>query len=239
MPLFPRAPLGAVLRAGLLAAVAACCLTLTVSRRGDFWAAPWPDGGADPSGGQEPEACVRDILRRAAAKQRLAVEVIEGRLSLVEAATRFRDLDEQPPPFHWQAFRDAFPGASDDERHCRQVLNYVWGELQDRPDADPALLGRLEAELQDLLARGNFRLPRPDPPPAARRWDPTAGRPVSKSSVRPTTYLEARCPVFLLGWQTCCWRCDFAGRSHLPPTACFGRRPCPCSLNRLRRIVSC
>jgi hypothetical protein len=163
MPLFPRAPLGAVLRAGLPAALAACCLTLAASQRGDFWGGPWPGGGADPTGNQEPEDCIRDILRRAVAKQRLTVEVVEGRLSLVEAATGFRDLDEQPPPFDWRAFRDAFPGASDDERHCRQVLCYVGGELQGRPGADPALLGRLEAELQDLLARDDFRLPRPDP----------------------------------------------------------------------------
>jgi hypothetical protein len=176
MTLFPRAPLGTVLRTGLLAALAACCLTLAVSRRGDFWGGPWPDGGADlAAGDQEPEACIRDILRRATAKQRLAVEVVEGRLPLVEAAMGFRDLDEQPPPFNWQGFRDSFPGASDDERHCRQVLSYVWGELQDRPDADPALLGRLEAELQDLLARGDFRLPRPDAPPSGGGIPPPDG----------------------------------------------------------------
>ena len=160
---FNRPLLGTVLRASLLAALAASCLTLAVWRRGDVSSLPDPDLPAPDS-----EAAVgicRDILRRVLEKDRLAGEVIEGRLSLVGAAARYRDLDEQPPPFSWSNFRSAYPGDSDDERHCRAVIVFVRAELGSRPGADPAVVGRLEAELHDLLNRAEFRLPPPETPP--------------------------------------------------------------------------
>jgi hypothetical protein len=97
--------------------------------------------------------------RRAAEKRALASAVIAGRLPLVQAAARFRDLNAQPPAFPWEAFRSTYPGDSDDERHGREVLEFVRQEVQQRPGADPAVVGRLEAELQGLPEYGNFRLP--------------------------------------------------------------------------------
>ena len=160
---FNRPLLGTVLRATLLAALAASCLALAVWGRGDVSSLPVPDLPA-PDGEAAKDLC-RDILRRALEKDRLAGEVIEGRLSLVDAAARYRDLDEQPPPFSWSNFRSAYPGDSDDERHCRAVIVFVRAELASRPGADPAVVGRLEAELHDLLNRGEIRLPRPETPP--------------------------------------------------------------------------
>jgi hypothetical protein len=157
---FHRPLFGSILWATLLAALAACGLTLTVCRNGDFWSLPGPDGGPDE---QAPADVCRDVLRRLLEKQRLAGEVIEGRLSLTEAAAAFRHLDEQPPAFNWSDFRRTYPGATDDERHCRAVIVFVRAQLQIRPGADPALLGRLEAELHDLVGRGGFRLPPPEP----------------------------------------------------------------------------
>jgi hypothetical protein len=168
---FHRPPLGAVLRLSPVAALAACWLALAVSRGPGFWAAPGPDREDDPAGpdSQAPDDLCREITRRLSEKDRLAGEVIEGRLSLVEAAARYRDLDAQPPTFRWRELREVYPGASDDECHCRTVIGNVRARLLYRPGGDPALVGRLETELQDLLRRGDFRLLGPDTPPAGGR----------------------------------------------------------------------
>jgi hypothetical protein len=157
---FHRSLPGGVLRLSLLVALAACALVPAVSGGPGFWAVP---------DSQAPDDHCRDILRRVLEKDRLAGEVIEGRLSLAEAAARYRDLDEQSPEFRWREFRESHPGASDDERHCRAVIGFVRAELPGRPGGDPALVGRLETELLDLLGRGDFRLPRPDTPPPGGR----------------------------------------------------------------------
>jgi hypothetical protein len=102
------------------------------------------------------------VDRRADQKQALAIAVIEGRLPLPQAAARFRDLNAQPPTYNWAAFRLFYPGDSDDERHCREVIEFVRQDVRQRPGTDPAAVGRLEAELQGLLEQGNFRLPGPD-----------------------------------------------------------------------------
>jgi hypothetical protein len=161
MSLFHRSPLGPALRAALLASLAASCVTLVVWRGTGLCSAPGADGGTEqgPPRGLDPDDTMRSVLRRCVEKDRLAAEVIEGRLSLPAAAARYRALDEEDPAFRWEAFRTFVPGRSDDERHCRQVILYVRAKSARQPDADPALAGRLEAELQDRLARGNVGLP--------------------------------------------------------------------------------
>jgi hypothetical protein len=92
--------------------------------------------------------------------------VIAGRLSLLEAAARFRDLDEQRPAASRQARCATHAGASDDECHCRAVLQYVGAEVELRPGADPGVAERLDAELRSLLEQGNLRLPGSDDVPS-------------------------------------------------------------------------
>jgi hypothetical protein len=108
-----------------------------------------------------------DVMRarRLEAKRWLAVDVAGGRLGLLEAAARFRHLDRQQPPFAWAIFRRHYAGASDDERHCREVINWVRALARSRGEEDAGPGGRLEAGLRDLLKRGDCRLPE-DPPPA-------------------------------------------------------------------------
>jgi len=65
-------------------------------------AVPEAGEGLDPEarrGRQNHDEQCRAIRRRVEAKSQLAREVIEGRLTLLEAAARFHDLDLQPPPF--------------------------------------------------------------------------------------------------------------------------------------------
>jgi hypothetical protein len=127
-------------------------------------AAVGPIDGTDPLGqrGRELDDLLRRAQRRCAERYRLAGEVIDGRLGLPEAAAAFRDLSAAAPEFNWEIFRITFPGGSDDERFCRQVIAHVRVQVQDRPDADPALPARLGAELDDLLRRGELHLPPPD-----------------------------------------------------------------------------
>jgi hypothetical protein len=94
--------------------------------------------------------------------QRLARDVAAGRLGLVEAASGYRDLAADDPAFNQEVFRRAYPCASDEESYCRQVIAFVRETLRDHPGADPAVVERLEAELQDRLERGDLTLPGPD-----------------------------------------------------------------------------
>jgi hypothetical protein len=88
--------------------------------------------------------------RRVQAKHRLVADVIAGRLSLLPAAARFRDLNEQPPVYDRERFRALYPGADDGERHCREVLAWVADALEDDPEPGGTdLLTRLEEELQE------------------------------------------------------------------------------------------
>src|SRR5262245_13847278 len=57
------------------------------------------------------------ILARVSARAAIVDEILTGRMSLLEAAARFRDLDRGPPPILWDRFRAYYPGDSDDERH--------------------------------------------------------------------------------------------------------------------------
>jgi WD40 repeat protein len=133
-----------------------------VSVRGaDWWAGPGTGDGLDPEAwrGRQNDEQFRALLRRLKAKNRLAREVIDGRLTLLEAAARFRNLDLKPPPFAWDALRSIYPGASDDELHCREVIFFVRAEQRDRPGTDAGIVARLEAELNERLGRGDLHLP--------------------------------------------------------------------------------
>jgi hypothetical protein len=97
-------------------------------------------------------------LRRMAVKEAAAEEAAAGRLPLLEAAARFRDSDADVPESYRSAWRLTIPGGSEDERYCRQVLLYV-GWLERHGEARAAALDRLQAELDEALARGDLRLP--------------------------------------------------------------------------------
>jgi hypothetical protein len=96
------------------------------------------------------------ILNRISAKERVAEEVAAGQLTLIQAADRFRQLDQQFPAFDPKIVRFSDQADTDKERYCRLVIHYVRGTLTDQEDADFALLYRLEAELQDRLDRRDF-----------------------------------------------------------------------------------
>ncbi len=94
------------------------------------------------------------------ARSRVAQELIAGRLTLFEAAERFRELSVADPHYNWAAFRFAYQCPTDEERFCRHVIVVVKSELVDRdPAAAIAVAKRLERELSTRLASGTLRLP--------------------------------------------------------------------------------
>jgi hypothetical protein len=144
------------LRLGSCAAflgVSALLLVLLLRRDGaaDRGAEAEPVAGQDDRIEREVAACDR----RSEARRRIALDLAAGRLTLLEAAEHFRDLNEAYPGFSWIQFRDHFPGSSDDERHCRQVIKFV---ALESPPGQAAAPGRLEAELRGHLRRGTLKL---------------------------------------------------------------------------------
>jgi hypothetical protein len=95
---------------------------------------------------------------RTALKDEAAEDVAAGRLTLVEAAAGFRRLDADAPDDYRRGWLATAEGGSDDERYCRQVLAHVGGVLRDGADAADVLAG-LNRQLEEILARGDLRLP--------------------------------------------------------------------------------
>jgi hypothetical protein len=97
--------------------------------------------------------------RRDEAKRHVAGEVIAGRRSLAEALELFRELDREWPENRPWPHAPAGVELSQDEWDGRGVLDSVRQVLADRPDEAAAVAGRLEQELQQLLAERKKRPP--------------------------------------------------------------------------------
>lgn len=91
------------------------------------------------------------IFRRVEVKQQLVDDVIADRLPLAEAAYSFGVWNAKAPET-LTAVRVSFPGTSDKERLCRQVIRRVEMALQDRTSEAETVLPRLEREMREYLA---------------------------------------------------------------------------------------
>jgi hypothetical protein len=123
---------------------------------------------------EELEVILKHVDARLAGTQLVGADVRAGRLGLLEGAARLRDLNAADPTFDWDLYRAYRRGATDAERHCRDVVQLV----ADPPDALPGeaeVIGQLEAELAERLADGTLRLREPRPPVSGRSSDPGAG----------------------------------------------------------------
>jgi len=87
------------------------------------------------------------------AKYAVAAAVVEGRLTLWQAAARFHDLHGRPAEYP-ELFRQRNPGHSDGERLCRNVIAWVRGNAE--PKQGSAVATRLEQELQSRLEAGDI-----------------------------------------------------------------------------------
>jgi hypothetical protein len=104
------------------------------------------------------DEAVLAVQRRTALKAEVAGDVAAGRLTLVEAAARFRRLDADAPEDYRRGWLATAEGGSEAERYCRQVLAHVGGVLGGR-DGAADILARLNRQLEEALARGDLRLP--------------------------------------------------------------------------------
>jgi hypothetical protein len=105
------------------------------------------------------DEAVGEAYRRVLGKQRVRLALIAGRITLFEAAARYRDLDAGQANSRTR-LRASYPGSSDEERICRSLIAHVKHTLEgQRKDPNP-VVASLEAELHEHLQRhGTVRLP--------------------------------------------------------------------------------
>jgi hypothetical protein len=99
------------------------------------------------------------LKQRMDRKREVSMAVVEGRMSLLDAAALFRDLDQTGPNIGWEHYRASFPGGTDEERHCREVIVWVERMVDPPPPERAAVVERLERELEELLRHGPLSLP--------------------------------------------------------------------------------
>jgi hypothetical protein len=129
----------------------------------DWWALPAladPDTAEGLRKGKRIQDAYNETLSRTAAKRRLAREVAAGRLALLEAAARFRDLNARTPGLAEHVCNSS-PGVPYEELLCRQVIAITQGVLEEQSSGlVDEIVDRLRAELQRHLDRhGRVVLP--------------------------------------------------------------------------------
>jgi hypothetical protein len=101
----------------------------------------------------------RAAMGRIEAKERILDEVMAGRVQLLAAAAQFRKLGANSS-YYWPALRRHYEGSSDEERVCRNMIDYL-RKSRGVADGDPAdqMRAVLEAELRRHLEEGTLHLP--------------------------------------------------------------------------------
>src|SRR5262245_20571518 len=112
----------------------------------DFWNLPTlnqeiEDGAA---AGETFESASSAALRRIALKDEIVRDLIEGDIDLLGAAAQFRNLNAVDLDF-LQRLRAQYPRRTDQERVCRNVIDYAMAVIGRRPDK-AEILQRLESE---------------------------------------------------------------------------------------------
>jgi hypothetical protein len=92
------------------------------------------------------------VRERRQVKRALAADLAAGRLGLAEAVARFREMGRGVPYFV-ETLRTYEPGASDEERLCRHVIDWVRNELAWEQARWAAVAARLEGEMRVYLRR--------------------------------------------------------------------------------------
>jgi hypothetical protein len=106
---------------------------------------------------QERAAMIHRCLQ---AKCAVVTELLADRLTLLEAAARFRELDAGMPEARDRLLQ-AYPGVPYEVALCQQVIAHARSELKVRaPEQVKSVVARLEAELQaHLECEAGLRLP--------------------------------------------------------------------------------
>jgi hypothetical protein len=149
---------------GIFALLGLACLLAAVMALRPGWLVPQPDPPARRPGIElvhPPDARLELLARRREFKAEVVLRLLDGNLTLVEAAGRFRRLNTSPPGVEDVSWKSQ-PGADDGERLCNQVI--VWASVElDRthtPSEAAARVAALSRELHDHVARhGGVQLP--------------------------------------------------------------------------------
>jgi hypothetical protein len=89
------------------------------------------------------------FLRRLDAKQQVETALLDGRMTLAEAAIRFRAIYKQWAAVPYtESILAQFPGRSEDERYCRWVIACIRAQ---GPGRAASQAGHLERELEEQL----------------------------------------------------------------------------------------
>ena len=106
------------------------------------------------------------LLERTESRRAVIARLVNGQLTLLQAAHHFRTLNDVDPA-HASSEFDICEGQSEAERYCRRVIAYTSGEMMlTAPERASQVVDRLEGELNDHLKR-NGRVEWPDPTGAA------------------------------------------------------------------------
>jgi hypothetical protein len=156
MALVRQPPPGLLVLSGTVALVAGFALSALLPAEG--YRVPPPEDLERRS--QDLDQQLERAHRRAAAKFRILRAVADARMGLLEAASCNQALTCELPPSAQEDFRRRWPAPTDEERHCRHVIE-VAARLEgaEDPCSATALRARLEEELQDHLRRGPLVLP--------------------------------------------------------------------------------
>jgi hypothetical protein len=110
------------------------------------------------------------VMRRIAVKEAIVADLIAERVSLVEAAAQFRALNAGRRDY-LTVIRSTYPGRTDDERICHNVIAFVEAAVNSDEDGRYTVY-RLTEELRRLADGGTLVLPGP---PVAERDPPHIG----------------------------------------------------------------
>jgi hypothetical protein len=107
-----------------------------------------------------PDEKSRIMQDRMAARTKVVERLLAQEINLVEAAAWFRELNDNPPHLRCD-YRSQWPGDSDGEKLCRQVIN--WAEIHlhglRTPSEAQEIVSRLRDELDRLVCQGPVELP--------------------------------------------------------------------------------
>jgi hypothetical protein len=118
---------------------------------------PYPVGRAANTA--EP-ALPKAVLQGLQQKQAIINQVIEGRLALWEAASRFQAA-HQAARLCLETATGVPSHSIDSEAVCRQIIGWVYLALSDRPEQADRVSERLEGELREHLTKNAVALTPP------------------------------------------------------------------------------
>jgi hypothetical protein len=102
------------------------------------------DAEAELQRASELDARIRACREDLHVREEVVRALVDQRLSLAEAGERFRQLNATKPEFDERLFRREFPGHSDEERACWQVIRFA----ENGDWLSPPIKQRLTAEVK-------------------------------------------------------------------------------------------